>query len=306
METRPQPEILAVGEAMALLAPAVAEPLATAREFRIDTAGAEANVASHAAALGRTAAFAGRLGDDALGHRIAHELDARGVDTRWIEFDPDAPTGLYLKDPGAGVRYYRAGSAASRMGPAFLDALPIETARVVHLSGITPALSPDCDAFLEAATDRVSAAGALLAFDVNHRPVLWTGSAHAESAAERLRALARRADVVFVGLDEAEALWGAQTPEAVRALLPEPRELIVKDGAVGAASVSRSGELVVVPTPSVEVVEVVGAGDAFAAGYLDALLDGRPVEARLAAGHARAATALADTADFPRAERIDE
>ena len=287
------PDIVAIGETMVLIAPALAEPLEEAVDFHLDPGGAEANVASHLAALGRRAAWAGRVGDDALGRRLVRQLGSRGVDTRWVGIDADAPTGVYFKDPGRGVRYYRAGSAASRMDPSLLDDLPLDTARVVHLSGITPALSASCDALAEAVVDRVSSA--LVSFDVNHRPSLWS----ADAAPERLRSLAARSDLVFVGLDEAMALWGTDTAADVRALLPQPRLLVVKDAAALATEFSDSG-VAEVPAFEVDVVEPVGAGDAFAAGYLDALLAGSTPAERLAAGHARAVTVLSDTADFPR------
>ncbi|WP_022893993.1 sugar kinase [Agromyces subbeticus] len=311
MTTAPLPEIVALGETMALVAPALAEPLEIAEHFHVDSAGAEANVAAHLAALGRRAAWAGRVGDDALGRRVVTHLRSRGVDTRWVEADPEAPTGVYFKDPGRGVLYYRAGSAASRMAPSFLDGLPLDTARVVHVSGITPALSESCDALVDALFERVAASPAMLSFDVNHRAVLWRPGI----APGRLLDLAARADVVLVGLDEAEALWGTASPEDVRALLPEPALLVVKDGDVEAiefrgradGSPSTLSGLPLTPgatrvaARSVEVVETVGAGDAFAAGYLDALLAGADPDDRLAAGHARAVTVLGDTADFPRA-----
>ena len=298
----PLPEVVALGETMALVAPVLAEPLETAEEFRVDAAGAEANVAAHLAALGRRAAWAGRVGDDALGRRVVRHLRDRGVDTRWAEADEEAPTGVYFKDPGNGVRYYRVGSAASRMAPSFLDSLPLDSARIVHVSGITPALSASCDALVDALVARVAAALPLLSFDVNHRSALWPAGV----AADRLRELASRADLVFVGLDEAEALWGTETPDAVRALLPEPALLIVKDGAVGATEYRGGADAgrAYVPAMSVEVVEAVGAGDAFAAGYLASFLGGGGPSDRLAAGHARAVTVLGDTADFPRAETI--
>ncbi len=300
MPAIPLPDVVALGETMALVTPALAEPLETARDFRVDSAGAESNVAAHLAALGRRAAWAGRLGDDALGRRVERHLRERGVDTRWVETDREAPTGVYFKDPGRGVRYYRAGSAASRMTPPFLDPLPLDTARVVHVSGITPALSASCGALVDALVDRVAASPAMLSFDVNHRSALWPAGV----AAGRLRELASRADLVFVGLDEAEALWGTATPEAVRALLPEPALLVVKDGAIGATEFRDGADSAPahVAARSVEVVEAVGAGDAFAAGYLASLLTGGDASERLAAGHARAVTVLGDTADFPRAE----
>lgn len=301
MPPTPLPDVVAIGETMVLVAPALAESLELAIEFHLDPGGAEANVASHLAALGRPAAWAGLVGDDALGRRVVRQLADRGVDTRWVGTRADAPTGVYVKDPGNGVHYYRAGSAASCMDPAFLAGLPVDAARIVHLSGITPALSESCDALAEAVVgagggDR-AARGTLVSFDVNHRPALWA----ADAAPERLRSLAARADIVFVGLDEAAALWGTESAGAVRALLPQPRLLVVKDAAALATEFSEAG-VAEVPAFEVEVVEPVGAGDAFAAGYLDALLSDASPRERLAAGHARAVTVLGDTADFPRAE----
>ncbi|MDQ0574531.1 sugar kinase [Agromyces albus] len=291
-----QPDVVAIGETMVLIAPTDAEPLERAADFRLDPGGAEANVASHLAALGRRAAWAGVVGDDALGRRLVRQLAKRGVDTRWVGVDPVAPTGVYFKDPGRGVQYFRAGSAASRMTSALLDELPLDTARIVHLSGITPALSATCDALVDAAFTRIASGPAIASFDVNHRPALWPST---DAAARRLRDLAARADVVLVGLDEAADLWGIATADDVRALVPEPALLVVKDGAVGATEFGAGGA-VHVPAIETELVEAVGAGDAFAAGYLAALLDGAPSDGRLRAGHERAVLVLADTADFPR------
>ncbi|MFD5866205.1 sugar kinase [Agromyces sp. NPDC127015] len=298
------PEIIAIGETMALVTPALAEPLERAVDFHLDAGGAESNVASHLAALRRRAAWAGRVGDDALGRRLVAQLASRGVDTRFVERDPDAPTGLYVKDPGNGVQYFRVGSAASRMSPAFAERLPLEGARVVHLSGITAALSSSCDAMLDAMIERVAATPALLSFDVNHRAALWRS---AEAAAARLRALAAAADLAFVGLDEAARLWGTTTASDVRAFLPEPARLIVKDGDVGATEFARGVDGIDavehVAAHPVDVVEAVGAGDAFAAGYLAALLDDRDAAGRLRAGHDRAVLVLGETSDFPRDPR---
>lgn len=302
----PAPEVLAVGETMALVAPSSAESLETALDFHIDAGGAEANVASHLAALGRAAAWAGAVGDDALGRRLVRQLAGRGVDTRWVTVDAGAPTGLYVKDPGRGVGYYRAGSAASRLGPGDVSALPLDRVRLLHLSGITPALSASCDALVGALFDAAAEHGVPVSFDVNHRAALWPST---DVAARRLHDLAARATVAFVGRDEAEALWGVSRIDQVRALLPEPPVLVVKDGEVGATEFARrddgGDDVVHVPALTVELVEPVGAGDAFAAGYLHAWLDGAASTDRLVAGHARAVLVLADTADFPRSPRED-
>lgn len=209
--------------------------------------------------------------------------------------DPGHRTGLYVKDPGRGVHYYRDGSAAAHLGPSDADAADLDDVAIVHVSGITAALdrlTPDgaAPAFLERLIARARAAGVPVSVDVNHRAALWAASV----AAPVLRDLARRADVVFVGRDEAEALWGAATPAAIRALLLEPAELVVKDGDVGATVFTADGEIFV-PAHRVDVVEAVGAGDAFAGGYLA----GASAAERLQAGHDRAALTLATTADFP-------
>src|SRR5699024_12873856 len=107
--------------------------------------------------LWRTPAWVSALGDDPLGRRILADIADRGVDTSRVQFHPHAPTGVYFKDPGAGVHYYRAGSAASLMGPALLRGAGIESAHLVHLTGITPALSASCTHLAEAASDAAQA-----------------------------------------------------------------------------------------------------------------------------------------------------
>lgn len=288
------PALIALGETMVLLAPHDATRLLDADEVRLTIGGAESNVAAHVAALGHHAAWVGALGADVLGQRVLRTLTRLGVDTRWVTFDPDAPTGVYFKDPGHGVLYYRAASAASRMTAAGVAHLPLEDAPIVHLSGVTPALSPGCADLIDAVIDRVRGAGrGELSFDVNHRPPLW----RAPVAAPALLRLASRSDIVFVGLDEAHALWGCDTPGDVRRLIPDPTHLIVKDGHVGATEFSRDGT-VFVPAIPTRVVEVVGAGDAFAAGWLAAKLAGAPVDDRLLSGHRRAHLVLQSTEDI--------
>lgn len=292
------PRLITIGETMALVTPAHAEPLATAQDVRLLIGGAESNVAVHAVRLGIPTAWVSAVGDDALGVRVLDKVAGHGVDVRGVTRNPDAPTGVYFKDPGRGVLYYRRGSAASLLGPDDIAGVPLEDAEIVHVSGITPALSPRCAALIESVFARVTAAGGILSFDVNHRAALWEPGA----AASALLALARRADIVFVGLDEAEGLWGTADADAVRALMPQPAVVVVKDGDVGATEFDRrSGENLrtFVPAIRTEVVEPVGAGDAFAAGYLAARLQGADAVARLTGGHRRAHLVLQSTDDLP-------
>ncbi|WP_410808901.1 sugar kinase [Micromonospora sp. 067-2] len=289
-------EVATVGETMVVLCPPSGEPLEHAERVSVSVGGAESNVAGYLARLGHRAAWVSRVGDDPFGRAVVRHVAAAGVDVALVTVDPSAPTGLYVKDPGptaTAVHYYRAGSAASRMDSSVLADTRLAGTCVLHLSGITPALSATCRALVEhAVTDR-PLAGALVSFDVNHRARLWS----AGEAAPVLRDLADSCDLVFVGQDEADTLWGAADPEAVRHLLPGPQTVVVKDGALGATALCRDAEPVFVPAPRVALVEPVGAGDAFAAGYLTGVLRGLDPVRRLRLGHLVAAQALGSSGD---------
>lgn len=290
------PEVVCVGESMGLVT-ALRASLAETETAALGLAGAEGNVAVGLVSAGHRAAWASRLGDDPIGARISTELTRRGVDL-WVATDADAPTGVMFKDPGvesSSVYYYRRGSAASLMGPGFLDAAQLAGVRIVHTTGITPALSPSCRAMVDQLFVDARAAGALVSFDVNDRRALWT----MQDASETLTRLADAADIAFVGRDEAERIWGTVTPAEIRAHLPHCALLVVKDGDIGATAFPGDHEPVFVPAPRVEVVEPVGAGDAFAAGFLAATLEGAELAARLTAGHAAAARVLTTHGDMP-------
>lgn len=284
--------LLAIGETMAMVTPIRAERLAAAEEFHVDAGGAESNVATHVASFGLPARWFSRLGDDSLGHRIARQLATRRVDVSTVVFDPRYHTGVYFKDPGHGVRYYRANSAAAHLGPADADAISFDDVAVVHVSGITAALSGSAADFLGTVIERARAAGLVVSFDVNHRPALWD----ATTAAEPLAAFARLADIVFVGRDEAETLWATTDAGSVGALFPNVREVVVKDGDIGATALMAAGTFFQ-PALRVDVVDAVGAGDAFAGGYLAASLAGATIDGRLRRGHQRAAITLRTRSD---------
>jgi 2-dehydro-3-deoxygluconokinase len=259
------------------------------------TGGAESNVAMYLSDFGHSTAWASRLGDDVLGRIVLSEIRAAGVDTSYVELLPDRPTGVYFKDPGPDgtrVLYYRRGSAASTMDPAFADGLRNAVPSTVVVSGVTPALSAECRAATDLLiTDRLFGEASVV-FDVNHRPALWPDG----DAPDVLRHFALAADVVFVGLDEAERLWGSRTPQEVREVLDRPATLVVKDGARDATCFHDDGQDVV-PAPAVDVVEAVGAGDAFAAGWISGMLRGLDQRTRLRLGHLVAGVALTSVGD---------
>lgn len=295
-------DVLCVGETMAVVTPARAEPLRDAEECLLGYGGAESNVAAHLAEFGYRSGWASRVGRDPFGERIVDGLSGRGVDVSWVVRDSTSPTGVYFKDPdvghGARALYYRAGSAASRMAPSDSEAWPLEQTGWVHTSGINAAISGSCSALTECLLGQAAALGYRVSFDVNYRPTLWS----ADVAGPRLLELAGMATVVLVGLDEAETLWGCKTAEDVSALLPGPRHVVIKDSATEAVEFVREGNhperVWRVPANRVDVVEPVGAGDAFAAGYLAGLLRGDNPADRLALGHSFAAWTLGTRADF--------
>ncbi|WP_318214219.1 sugar kinase [Streptomyces sp. SCL15-6] len=288
-------DVVALGESMVTFLPSSPGRLADVPSFDRAIGGAESNVACVLAAAGHTVRWVSAVGADGFGDHLVEAIGAYGVDVRAVRRDPDRPTGIYFRTAGDRatdaheVAYYRAGSAASAMSAATLDLDAIRSGRVLHLSGITAALSADCLGLMRELTARRTGRP-LVSFDVNHRPGLWRDG----DGPAVLLELARGADLVFVGEDEA---WGLGGPEAVRAALPEPELLVVKQGATGATAF-HGQHVTSVPALHVDVVAAVGAGDAFAAGFLSATLRGLPVRERLRHGHLMAAAALTVPGDL--------
>jgi len=278
------------------------------RAAAISTGGAEANVAIALARLGHPVRWLGRIGHDDAGRRVERELRAEGVEVRAIR-DPDAPTALMLKTtPHAGttdVAFWRAGSAGSRLEPQDLDPLEIEDAELLHLTGILPSLSPSALATAREAVERATAAAVPVSFDVNHRARLWDR----REAVPVYRELAARARYVFGGVEELALLVDADHQDertlagAVAAF--GPTEVVVKRGGAGAAALV-DGAWNDCSAHRVEVIDTVGAGDAFVAGYLSERLRGRPVEDALGMATRNGAAVCAHPGDWEGALRAAE
>ncbi|MGW0846321.1 sugar kinase [Streptomyces sp. NPDC002787] len=360
-------DVVALGESMVTFLPTRPGRLADVPSFDRAIGGAESNVACVLAAAGHAVRWVSRVGADGFGDHLIEEIGSYGVDVTSVRRDPERPTGVYFRTAGDRatdaheVAYYRAGSAASAMTAGNVDLDAVRAGRVLHLSGITAALSPECRALMRALTDPGRADAPLVSFDVNHRPALW----RTDDGPRTLLDLARSADIVFVGEDEAAEAWGVTGgPTAIRTLLPEPGTLVVKQGAHGATLFERTPPPVdqpstdgrehaggwaaaaagvhhrshpdakapagprtepprhapdptpiapapttartrpptdtttFVPAPTVRVTAAVGAGDAFAAGFLSATLRALPARDRLRHGHLMAAAALTVPGDL--------
>ncbi|MGW6475215.1 sugar kinase [Streptomyces nigra] len=294
-------DVVALGESMVTFLPSRPGRLADVPSFERAIGGAESNLACGLAAAGHRVRWVSRVGADGFGDHLVTAIGGHGVDVSAVRRDPARPTGVYFRTAGDRatdaheVAYYRAGSAASAMSTHNVDLAAVRAGRVLHLSGITAALSDTClDLLRELTAPREDRP--VVSFDVNHRPGLWRD---ADGPAVLLD-LARAADLVFVGVDEAQDAWGVTGgPEAIRAALPEPPVLVVKDGARGATVFDRATDSAVyVPAPEVRVAAATGAGDAFAAGFLSATLRDLPLRDRLRHGHLWAAATLTSPADL--------
>lgn len=289
-------DVACLGETMVQVVPVGGESLSLAEAFHLTHGGAESNVALALARLEDKVSWVSRVGADVLGNRVLNALRAGNVDVTHVRREPTHQTGVFFKDPaptGSIVTYYRKGSAASMIDSSDVDiALGIHP-RVLHMSGVTPALSKSCLSATSYAVTRANQLGIKTSFDVNYRSSLWSSR---QDAAKTLGAIADACDIVFVGLDEARSLWGVESPLEIRRLLSGPESLIVKDA--GGFATTFSGVYAIrVSALEVDVIEPVGAGDAFAAGWLHGHLRGFDEDVRLRLGHLMARIALSSLTD---------
>jgi 2-dehydro-3-deoxygluconokinase len=299
-------DLLTFGEALVSLRST--GPLTTGGPLTPHLAGAEANVAIGLARLGHRAAFAGRVSDDELGGFLLRQLRAEGVDLTHVVRDPDRPAGLMFLERRTAdltrVLYQRAGSAGSALSVDDLRAALAAGARVLHLTGITPALSGGAREAAAWAAEAAARAGTLVCLDVNHRAKLWSRDA----ARAVLTPLAGHASVVVASADELDLVGapGADEEAVVAGLLSRGvSTVLVKLGGDGARAYTAAGRRDAAALP-VTAVDTVGAGDAFTAGYLSGHLDGLDLAGRLRRAVTLGAFAVAGAGDWESLPRRDE
>jgi 2-dehydro-3-deoxygluconokinase len=307
------PEVVTLGECLVSLVATEVGPLAEAITFHRHVAGAEANVAVGLVRLGHPVAYVGRVGDDGFGTAILRRLRGEGVDTRCIRFEPEGGTGIMFRERRAvgpsEVVYRRAGSAGSRLGPddiaAAVEAGLFAGARHLHLTGITPALSESCRGAVDASIEAARSAGMTVSLDLNLRRRLWTD----EQARPVLAALVPRSDIVLASLEEAAVVVGGSAVQgdpaeraagvAQRLLDLGAGRVVLKLDAGASGSYTADGSPIVVPAvPDVPLIDPVGAGDAFGAGYLAGVLEGLDEAAALALGNVCGASVMAAEGDL--------
>ncbi len=312
----PRFDFVSLGESMLRLSVPTGRRLDDTRILDLELAGAESNVSVALARLGWRAGWFSRMPDHALGNAVLRALRSDGVDVSTVKSVPDERLGTYFIEYATPPRttqviYDRADSAASHMTIADVDWDYLLDTRVLHLTGITAALSENCYAVLMEAVQRAHAAGVMVSFDVNYRAKLWP----AEIAGKKLRPLIAEADLLLCKGADATALFGCQGES--RQLMTELQKLtrapaIFCTFAEQGAALLSGVEFVAEPALPVQIVDRIGSGDAFAAGVLDGWLssdapnkDTSALREGLRRGVALAAIALSQYGDRVLSSRAE-
>ena len=267
-------EVVTLGECMALVYPSEPGELAQSQQLRLDIAGAESNVCIGLSRLGHSTRFISRIGEDPFGNLIVNLLSQENVLVDALIREPGSPTGVFfrehLPDGQRRVYYYRRGSAASGLNPGDLSPEQFRGAKILHLTGITPALSGSCERACWKAIELARQAGALISFDPNYRPRLW----NAATAQAVLLPIIRQVDILLMGHEDAVAVLGqSDEQEAVAYAASLGPKIVVMKLAERGACLWENDHCIGVPAyPVDKVVDPVGAGDGFDAGFLSAWL----------------------------------
>lgn len=267
-----------LGEAMLRLSVPAGERLQEARDLDLHVGGSEANVAFALARIGVPSSWTSVLPSNPIGRKVASTLASGGVDLSTVIWTDEGRVGVYYVEFGSFPRrteitYDRAGSAMSLATPDMFDWDRVCEAGLLHLSGITSAISPGCAQVVERAVQEAKAHAGLVSFDVNFRQRMWS----ADAAARSLRQIAAGLDVIICSTEDARDLLGITgSPEqCVRALAEALRvpTTVLTCGGDGALSLQGT-ELCSRPGLAVTTVDRIGAGDAFTAGFLAGFLEG--------------------------------
>jgi len=292
--------IVTLGESMMVFNGPPAVPISMGTALHTTFAGAESNVAIGLARLGHAVRYLTVLGDDPFGHAIFKTLRSEGVETSGIQFSASHPTGVMIKNRWPGdepqVFYYRNTSAFAHAGAGTFDPALWRDAKLIYLTGITTALSAECLALVRQVIADAQAHNIPVWFDPNYRRKLWSGEQFLQTVAELLP----RIDTILPGFHEGQLLTGKTDPGEIACKLMGMgvKNVILKAGSKGVVAYTTDGKEMADPFPIDRVIDPIGAGDAFAAGYLAAYLDGLPLATRLQRAHAAAAMVCMTQGDW--------
>jgi 2-dehydro-3-deoxygluconokinase len=284
--------IVTIGEPMMVFNGAADAPISVGGSVAATFAGAESNVAIGLARLGHSVRYLSVLGDDLFGRAIAKGLRGEGVDVSGLKFSAQHPTGVMFKNRWPGdepeVLYYRKHSAFAHVDAGRFDAELWREARVIYLTGITPALSAGCLALIREVLADAKARGIPVWLDPNYRAKLWSAEAFAATIGEMLPLV----DTVLPGLAEGRLLTGKREAGEIACALMGlgAKNVVLKAGESGAMVYSKEGLAAAATKMQIgRMIDPIGAGDGFAAGYLSGRLDGLGAQESLVRAHAVAA-----------------
>ncbi|GIO20238.1 2-dehydro-3-deoxygluconokinase [Oceanobacillus oncorhynchi subsp. incaldanensis] len=266
-------DVVTIGETMILLS--TNTRLRYANNFSMGIGGAESNVAIGLARLNHKVGWISRLGNDEFGKYILSVIRGEGVDISKVQFDNQAPTGIYFKElrkpNDVRIQYYRKGSAASKMDKNDLDKNYIKRATYLHITGITPALSDNCYKMILEAISIAKLHGVSVVFDPNLRKQLWKE----DRAKKILLEIALQSDIFLPGLNEGKFLTGYENPKDICEYFKNlgVSTVVVKAGKDGAYLMCDKVFKHIKGIKVDDEVDPVGAGDGFAAGFLSGLID---------------------------------
>ncbi len=304
-------ELITLGEAMVVFIAENEGEFTDIESFSKGIAGAELNVSIGLSRLGNKVAYITQLGDDVFGEHIASVIHKEGIIADSVYINKDHSTGFYFKtkvvDGDPKVHYFRKNAAASQMTYKDIENTSFEDAKMLHITGITPALSESAREAVYAAIEKARANNMLISFDPNIRVQLWKSEAQMR---EVLNDIASRCDIILPGIKEGAILTGKQTKEEIADfyLNHGAKAVIIKNGASGAYLKTLEEEKVVPGFKVDQVVDTVGAGDGFATGVLSGLLDGESYEEAIVRGNAIGAlmvTSKEDNAILPTKTELE-
>ena len=293
-----RPDLLTLGEPLVCLA-ARQSRLVHAHELVKSIGGAEANLAIGLSRMGLRTRFLGWVGDDPFGEEVIRTLRGEGVDVADVQRSADRPTGLMVRESasadGVNVYYYRRGSAATGLG---VTTIPDDESppRHIHVTGITLALGSGPSKAVHELLARAVAWGVPVSFDPNFRLKLST----LDEAVSVSKAVLDHVDHLLLSEFEALSITGTSTPEgALESLNGSVAHVVLRRGEHGALAAAEAFERIEVPAVSVgPMVDSVGAGDGFTAGYLYEILTGRDFPTALATGAWSAGHVVAHQGDY--------
>ncbi len=283
-------DVITFGEAMVRLSPPGSGRLEQAGSFTVEVGGSELNVAVGLARLGMPSAWVSKVPSNALGRMVLNKARSMGVDVGRVLSGGEGRQGLYFVEFGASPRassvlYDRSGSAASRIAPGEIDwADVLAGARLFHVSGITPALSPSAAETTAEAVRAAKKAGCLVSYDLNYRKKLWSP----EEARKCQEPLMEAVDILTTTEEDTGIVFGIRNPDfrqvaralaatyGFKAVAITLREDLSVRRNNWTAIVHADGRIYEDRTYDVEIVDRVGAGDAFSAGFLFGYLSEGP------------------------------